>query len=1002
MARRSKTLADRPPQPAVAHAPLDDAVGALLTCGLPAALELLQRWVTPATDSSVPPLTQRLLFLASAVLHQHPRRALDVCEHILSGASPPTEALLMAGMLQDLLGERKASEASMRAVVDAAAATPSQKLRAANLLVRFGQQALALRTARAAFDAMGRPLEQAATLLYIAQVTADWSLVDQLTAQLRAAYAQGDVAKANESPRTHLLWCDDELTNIEVLRHWSARQLPQARTQRPPVQALQGRRIRVGYLSSDFREHPTARLVNGLLRHHDRSAFELFMYCSGWDDGSSLRKEVESHFDHIHSVAGLADEQAAELIRSHGVDVLVELNGPTRGHRMGILGFRPAPVQIDYLGWPGSVGGRVVDYVVGDDSTVPPGAEAAYPEQVIRLRKVYQVNDHAARTLLPRPTRAEAGLPQGDYLILGMFNAINKVHNAVWDVWMKILQAVPRAVLWILDPGPQARQLIAQAAQARGVAAERLVVAPRLKEAQHLARLQLCDLMLDPWPYGGHTSTADALFAGVPVVALDGQNFASRVSGALLRAAGMSAMVQKDREGYARLAVGLLRNPAELARVKAFVREQVPSSDVFNARGKTRQLEQAYRAALERVALGTSISTAKHVEVVPASDGDATGADQKGASNLVLDPAEVSAKRHGAPYLISLYLPQFHPIPENDAWWGKGFTEWRNVAKAKPLYSAHYQPHLPADLGFYDLRLPEVREAQAQLAQQSGVDAFCYYHYWFAGRRVLERPFQEVLETGAPVFPFLLCWANQSWTGVWHGSPDRVLIQQTYPGKQDYIDHFKSLLPAFRDPRYVKVKGRPMFVVWAPESLPDPRGFVLLWRRLAVEAGLPGMHFVGAQHNNAKWQPEALGFDATLPLFMPPRQLRIRNGVPYPTVYRYEDIYEKFLPSKPADGKTYPCVKPNWDNTPRSGVNGLIFEGATPELFRKQLTKALQWSRGMPQDDRVVFIKAWNEWADGNFLEPGQRYGHAYLNVIREELDRFQDAAFPAERSDPI
>ena len=576
----------------------------LLSQGLPSALTELERVAKSGRAKGVAsvPMAQRLLWLAKGVQVQHPQRALEVCGHILQAQdTPPMEALLIAAVVQDRLGDRKASEVSARSVVEAERATPAEKLGAANLLVRFGQQELALRVAKDAFEAMGRPLSQAATLLYIAQVTADWGLVDQLSAQLQDGYAQGEVATINESPRTHLLWCDDEATNIEVLKHWSARNLPQGKAERPPVEPMPDRKIRVGYLSSDFREHPTARLVNGLLRHHDRSQFELFMYCSGWDDGSPIRREVESHFDQVHSVAKLGDAEAAQLIRSHRVDVLVELNGPTRANRMGVLAHRPAPVQIDYLGWPGSVGGRGVDYVVGDAVTVPPGAEAAYPEQVIRLNQVYQVNDYAARTLPPKPTRAQAGLPEGDHLVLGMFNAINKVHNGVWDVWMQILQAVPNALLWMLDPGPHARKLIAKAALARGVPVQRILAAPRLKEELHLARLQHCDLMLDPWPYGGHTSTADALFAGVPVVALEGKNFASRVSGALLRAAGMGALVQQDRVSYARFAVGLLKNPAELARVKAFVREQVPKTDVFNAKGKARQLEAAYRAALERV-----------------------------------------------------------------------------------------------------------------------------------------------------------------------------------------------------------------------------------------------------------------------------------------------------------------------------------------------------------------------------------------------------------------
>ena len=169
--------------------------------------------------------------------------------------------------------------------------------------------------------------------------------------------------------------------------------------------------------------------------------------------------------------------------------------------------------------------------------------------------------------------------------------------------------------------------------------------------------------------------------------------------------------------------------------------------------------------------------------------------------------------------LIALYLPQFHPIPENDQWWGKGFTEWTNVAKAVPMFSGHYQPRIPADLGFYDLRVPEVRMAQAEMAAEHGVEGFCYWHYWFAGKRLLERPFNEVLKSGEPKFPFCLAWANQTWTGIWHGAPDRILIEQTYPGIKDYESHFYALLDSFIDERYIKIDGKPVFVVYKPELI---------------------------------------------------------------------------------------------------------------------------------------------------------------------------------------
>src|SRR5260370_41455353 len=169
--------------------------------------------------------------------------------------------------------------------------------------------------------------------------------------------------------------------------------------------------------------------------------------------------------------------------------------------------------------------------------------------------------------------------------------------------------------------------------------------------------------------------------------------------------------------------------------------------------------------------------------------------------------------------LLAFYLRQFHPIRENDEWWGRGFTEWTNTAKAKPLFRGHYQPHVPADLGFYDLRVPETRQAQADMAAAYGIEGFCYYHYWFAGKRILERPFNEVLKSGQPKLPFCLCWANHTWTGIWLGEPNRILIEQTYPGEHDHRAHFDALLPAFTDPRYVTMHDKPIFVIFRPTEI---------------------------------------------------------------------------------------------------------------------------------------------------------------------------------------
>lgn len=339
------------------------------------------------------------------------------------------------------------------------------------------------------------------------------------------------------------------------------------------------------------------------------------------------------------------------------------------------------------------------------------------------------------------------------------------------------------------------------------------------------------------------------------------------------------------------------------------------------------------------------------------------------------------------PKLIALYLPQFHPIPENDTWWGKGFTEWTNVAKAKPLFNGHYQPHVPADLGFYDLRLPETRQAQADLAKQYGIGAFCYYHYWFAGKRILERPFNEVLESGQPNFPFCLCWANQSWTGIWHGAPERMLIEQTYPGEDDYIKHFYALLPAFLDKRYIRVNNKPMFVVFRPSEIPNPKQFVALWQALAIKNGLDGIHFVGFTWD-WDWNHLSDGFDAALPQHNIPLLTNPDNpSQSHTTFYRYSDVQTHFIPSKLSSHILYPCVLPNWDNTPRSGSNGMVFHDSSPELFRSQFRHALAWSMNKPSDERFIFIKAWNEWAEGNHLEPDLRFGHGFLQVIKEELN---------------
>lgn len=354
--------------------------------------------------------------------------------------------------------------------------------------------------------------------------------------------------------------------------------------------------------------------------------------------------------------------------------------------------------------------------------------------------------------------------------------------------------------------------------------------------------------------------------------------------------------------------------------------------------------------------------------------------------------------------IIALYLPQFHPIPENDEWWGAGFTEWTNVSKAQALYKGHEQPKLPADLGFYDLRVTETREKQAQIAQEHGVAAFCYWHYWFGnGRRLLERPFMEVLSSGSPDFPFCLAWANESWRGFHHGLNNErvVLIEQTYPGEDDYIRHFQALLPAFKDKRYLKVNGKPLFMVYKPYELPNPSEFIGLWTKLAQDAGLTGMHFVAQTYDEKKvTELLALGFDAVNIVRMYDYasakemkwKLRYSNFChkyfKRPRIVNYADAMKYFVGEREKESSVYPTIIPNWDHTPRTGRKGLVFHGSTPELFAKHLSQVGEvLAQKEQQAEQIVFLKSWNEWAEGNYMEPDLRYGYGYL----EELKRFAE-----------
>lgn len=336
--------------------------------------------------------------------------------------------------------------------------------------------------------------------------------------------------------------------------------------------------------------------------------------------------------------------------------------------------------------------------------------------------------------------------------------------------------------------------------------------------------------------------------------------------------------------------------------------------------------------------------------------------------------------------LIAYYLPQYHPIPENDKWWGKGFTEWVLVAGARPLFVGHEQPKIPGELGFYDLRLEETRIRQAELAREHGIEGFCYWHYWMGnGKRLLERPFNEVLESGVPDFPFCLAWANHSWNGVFFGARNKQLIEQKYGGKEDEENHFNYLLRAFKDPRYILVEGKPLLIIFDIWSIPECKGMMDFWRELALRAGLKGLHIVGIGNEVSEKWLERFGLDAS-------NCTRHRHiGVldkseKHPKIYQYKDAMKHFLKPGPYALYEYPSIVPNWDTTPRLGEEAVIFIQSTPELFARHVRQVLRKVIYKPMENRIVMIKSWNEWAEGNYLEPDWKYQRAYLEVIKEEI----------------
>lgn len=363
----------------------------------------------------------------------------------------------------------------------------------------------------------------------------------------------------------------------------------------------------------------------------------------------------------------------------------------------------------------------------------------------------------------------------------------------------------------------------------------------------------------------------------------------------------------------------------------------------------------------------------------------------------------------GSTRLLAFYLTQFHPIPENDEWWGKGFTEWTNATRARPLFPGHYQPHLPADLGFYDLRVRQTRHQQIALARQYGIDGFCYHYYWFSGRRVLEQPFNDMLADPHSDMPFCVCWANENWSRRWDAAEHEVLLAQQYRDDDD-LRFITELEPVLKDRRYIQVDGAPFLIVYRPQQLPDPQRSARIWREHCRNVGIARIHLCAAfTHHN--WDYAQFGFDSGVE-FPPhntdfglkPNNIRFHDPFEGATI-DYQEIAGRYLQRDySAEYRGFRTVFPSWDNTARRGYRATLVMNGTPQNYEYWLDRAIaKTEQEFPNQDRLVFINAWNEWAEGCHLEPDQRYGRLFLEATLRAKCRtttlmgFTDSGVPTE-----
>jgi predicted O-linked N-acetylglucosamine transferase (SPINDLY family) len=447
-------------------------------------------------------------------------------------------------------------------------------------------------------------------LSYFEREACHWEGAQEALAQLRAAvHALPADAAIATAPFAHVTLFDDPQEQLVAARSL-ARHLARGITplggagqaRRRSDWAAGRRRMRIGYVSCDFHEHATSILMAEMLEQHDRTRFEVTLYAHDAPDGSRMRTRIEAACEHFIDVRAESDREVAERIRADGIDLLIDLKGYTKDHRLGIFAWRPAAVQATFLGFPGSTGAPYIDYLVGDAVVTPLEHAAHYAEKIAQMPVCYQPNDRQ-RALPPAPARRDHGLPE-DAVVLAGFNQPYKISAEVFDTWCRLLHALPQAVLWLLEWNEQSRANLTREAQARGIDPARLVWAPRLAPAEHMARMQLADLFVDTWPCNAHTTASDALWAGVPVVTWAGRTFASRVAASLVHAAGLPELACRDVAHYEETIIALAGDAPRRQAMRAHLVAARTGSPLFDSLRFARDIEALYERMMQRHAQG--------------------------------------------------------------------------------------------------------------------------------------------------------------------------------------------------------------------------------------------------------------------------------------------------------------------------------------------------------------------------------------------------------------